>query len=79
MRCPVCDAPETRVIETRSVDEGSELQEARVPGCQTVLPLTRFEENYPGWSRRTGAGRLLTEKLMKAPEHVKSLRSRLRG
>ncbi len=46
MRCPVCGAPETRVIETRSVDEGRVNRRRReCPECQgRFTTYERLEE-----------------------------------
>ena len=51
MRCPVCGAPETRVIETRSSDEGRVNRRRReCPECQSrFTTYERLEEKSYLW------------------------------
>lgn len=51
MRCPICGAPETRVIETRSVDEGKINRRRReCPECQgRFTTYERLEEKNYLW------------------------------
>ena len=51
MRCPVCGAPETRVIETRSSDEGRVNRRRReCPECQSrFTTYERLEEKSDLW------------------------------
>lgn len=69
MRCPVCGAPETRVIETRSTDDGRVNRRRReCPECQSrFTTYERLEEKTYLWvvkkdGRREAFDR---EKLMK--------------
>ena len=69
MRCPVCCAPETRVIETRSTDDGRVNRRRReCPECQSrFTTYERLEEKTYLWvvkkdGRREAFDR---EKLMK--------------
>ena len=69
MRCPVCGAPETRVIETRSTDDGRVNRRRReCPECQNrFTTYERLEEKTYLWvvkkdGRREAFDR---EKLMK--------------
>lgn len=69
MRCPVCDAPETRVIETRSVDEGRVNRRRReCPECQSrFTTYERLEEKNYLWVVKKDGSRdaFDREKLMK--------------
>ena len=69
MRCPVCCAPETRVIETRSVDEGRVNRRRReCPECQNrFTTYERLEEkNYLWVVKKDGSREAFDrEKLMK--------------
>lgn len=51
MRCPVCGAPETRVIETRSADDGRVNRRRReCPDCQNrFTTYERLEEKRYLW------------------------------
>lgn len=51
MRCPICGAPETRVIETRSVDDGKINRRRReCPECQgRFTTYERLEEKNYLW------------------------------
>ncbi len=58
MRCPVCGAPETRVIETRSTDEGRVNRRRReCPECQNrFTTYERLEEkNYLWVVKKSGS------------------------
>ncbi|HIR17763.1 transcriptional regulator NrdR [uncultured Cloacibacillus sp.] len=74
MRCPVCGAPETRVIETRSADEGRVNRRRReCPECQNrFTTYERLEEKSFLWvvkkdGRREAFDR---EKLIRGFQHA---------
>lgn len=74
MRCPVCGAPETRVIETRSTDEGRVNRRRReCPECQArFTTYERLEEKSYLWvvkkdGRREAFDR---EKLLRGFQHA---------
>lgn len=56
MRCPVCGAPETRVIETRNADEGRVNRRRReCPECQSrFTTYERLEEKKLPLGRQEG-------------------------
>ena len=75
MRCPVCGAPETRVIETRSADEGRVNRRRReCPECQNrFTTYERLEEKSFLWvvkkdGRREAFDR---EKLIRGFQHAR--------
>ena len=78
MRCPVCCAPETRVIETRSVDEGRVNRRRReCPECQNrFTTYERLEEKNYLWvvkkdgSREAFDRQKLTRGLQRACEKL---------
>ena len=59
MRCPVCGAPETRVIETRSADEGRVNRRRReCPECQgRFTTYERLEEKTMLWVAKKDGSR----------------------
>ena len=59
MRCPVCGALETRVIETRSADEGRVNRRRReCPECQNrFTTYERLEEKNYLWVVKKGGSR----------------------
>ena len=59
MRCPKCGAPETRVIETRSVDEGRVNRRRReCPECQSrFTTYERLEEKTFLWVAKKDGSR----------------------
>ena len=74
MRCPVCGAPETSVIETRSADEGRVNRRRReCPECQNrFTTYERLEEKSFLWvvkkdGRREAFDR---EKLIRGFQHA---------
>ncbi|HCD71542.1 transcriptional regulator NrdR [Thermovirga lienii] len=59
MRCPKCDAWETRVLETRTVSEGRVVRRRReCPSCQNrFTTYERFEEAHALWVVKKGGQR----------------------
>lgn len=59
LRCPKCDAWETRVLETRTVSEGRVVRRRReCPSCQNrFTTYERFEEAHALWVVKKGGQR----------------------